>query len=234
MEIPIWAWALFCDTIVPSVILRNIFENPGWYTQYTPYQSEISQGRLEALLNFQTMVSELTGMPVANASLLDEASAAAEAMQMLHRVKNKRPGQEINTFLVSDTCLPVTLDVLKTRAIPLDIVIKVQNHQDFEFTDHAPPFGCLLQYPPQDGEVHHFADITQAAHDAGAYVAVASDLMSLVLLTPPGQWGADVVIGNSQRFGVPMGYGGPHAAFFCHSLKSLSDKLRAESLGFGG
>ncbi len=202
----------FYDTIVPSVILRNIFENPGWYTQYTPYQSEISQGRLEALLNFQTMVSELTGMPVANASLLDEASAAAEAMQMLHRVKNKRPGQEINTFLVSDTCLPVTLDVLKTRATPLDIVIKVQNHQDFEFTDQV--FGCLLQYPSQDGEVHHFAEITQAAHDAGAYVAVASDLMSLVLLTPPGQWGADVVIGNSQRFGVPMGYGGPHAAFF--------------------
>lgn len=202
----------FYNTIVPAVIQRNIFENPGWYTQYTPYQSEIAQGRLEALLNYQTMVSELTAMPVANASLLDEATAAAEAMQMLHRVKNKRPGQNFNTFLVSDTCLPVSIDVLRTRAIPLGIEIKIQPHREFEFKGNV--FGCLLQYPAHDGEVHSFADLTKTAHESEVYVAVVSDLMSLTLLTPPGQWGADVVVGNSQRFGVPLGYGGPHAAFF--------------------
>ncbi|OWY16745.1 glycine dehydrogenase (aminomethyl-transferring) [Sphingobacteriales bacterium UPWRP_1] len=202
----------FYNTITPPVIQRNIFENPGWYTQYTPYQAEISQGRLEALLNFQTMVADLTGMTIANASLLDEATAAAEAMQMLHRVKNKKPGQESNLFLVSDTCLPVTLDVLQTRAQPLGIEIKVQNHAQFEFTPHV--FGCLLQYPAHNGAVFDFETVAEKAHQAEAYVAVVSDLMSLTLLTPPGQWGADVVVGNSQRFGVPMGYGGPHAAFF--------------------
>ncbi|HRI27069.1 MAG TPA: aminomethyl-transferring glycine dehydrogenase [Chitinophagales bacterium] len=202
----------FYDTITPAVIQRNIFENPGWYTQYTPYQSEIAQGRLEALLNFQTMVANLTAMPIANASLLDEATAAAEAMQMLHRVKNKKPGQEMNTFLVSDTCLPYTIDVLKTRAQPLGINLIIQNHNDFSFTPDV--FGCLLQYPSHTGSVYNFENICTAAHAAQAYVAVVSDLMSLLLLTPPGQWGADVVVGNSQRFGVPMGYGGPHAAFF--------------------
>lgn len=202
----------FYDTITPAVIQRNIFENPGWYTQYTPYQSEIAQGRLEALLNFQTMVANLTAMPIANASLLDEATAAAEAMQMLHRVKNKKTGQEMNTFLVSDTCLPYTIDVLKTRAQPLGINLIIQNHHDFSFTPDV--FGCLLQYPSHTGSVYNFQNICTAAHAAQAYVAVVSDLMSLLLLTPPGQWGADVVVGNSQRFGVPMGYGGPHAAFF--------------------
>ncbi|OWY25138.1 glycine dehydrogenase (aminomethyl-transferring) [Sphingobacteriales bacterium UPWRP_1] len=202
----------FYNTITPPVIQRNIFENPGWYTQYTPYQAEISQGRLEALLNFQTMVADLTGMPIANASLLDEATAAAEAMQMLHRIKNKKPGQESNLFLVSDTCLPVTIDVLQTRANPLGIEIRVLNHHQFEFTPYV--FGCLLQYPAHNGSIHDFETVTGKAHAAEVYVAVVSDLMSLTLLTPPGHWGADVVVGNSQRFGVPMGYGGPHAAFF--------------------
>jgi glycine dehydrogenase len=201
------------DTITPSVILRNIFENPGWYTQYTPYQAEIAQGRLEALLNFQTMVSDLTAMPVANASLLDEGTAAAEAMAMFHGVKNKRNKKNItNTFLVSDGVLPQTLDVLRTRSIPFGIEVKVQKVQDFELTDDV--FGVFLQYPNADGSVVDYRALAEEAKAKEIYVTVAADLMSLALLTPPGEWGADAVVGNTQRFGVPMGYGGPHAAFF--------------------
>lgn len=204
----------YYGTIVPAVIQRNIFENPGWYTQYTPYQAEIAQGRLEALLNFQTVICDLTNMPVANASLLDEATAAAEAMQMLHRTQNKNPrAPQNNTFLVADNCLPATIEVLKTRAEPLGIEVKVRHFSRFNFADDG-VFACLLQYPAQDGAIHNYQQLTQNAHNAGVKVVVATDLLSLCLLTPPGDWGADVVIGNSQRFGVPMGYGGPHAAFF--------------------
>lgn len=203
----------YYDTITPSVILRNIFENPGWYTQYTPYQAEIAQGRLEALLNFQTMVSDLTAMPVANASLLDEGTAAAEAMAMFHGVKNKRRKKNpANTLLVSDGVLPQTLDVITTRAIPFGIEVKVQNVKDFDLTDDV--FGLLLQYPNADGSVVDYRALTEEAKAKEIYVTVAADLMSLALLTPPGEWGADAVVGNTQRFGVPMGYGGPHAAFF--------------------
>ena len=203
----------YYDTITPSVILRNVFENPGWYTQYTPYQAEIAQGRLEALLNFQTMVSDLTSMPVANASLLDEGTAAAEAMAMFHGIKNKRRKKNpANIFLVSDGVLPQTLDVLKTRSIPFGIDIKIQNAKDFEFTEDV--FGILLQYPNADGSVADYRALAEEAKAKEIFITVAADLMSLALLTPPGEWGADAVVGNTQRFGVPMGYGGPHAAFF--------------------
>lgn len=204
----------YYGTIVPAVIQRNILENPGWYTQYTPYQAEIAQGRLEALLNFQTLICELTNMPVANASLLDEATAAAEAMQMLHRTQNKNPqAPQNNCFLVADNCLPATIEVIKTRAEPLGIEVKVAPFSQFDFTQNG-VFACLLQYPAQDGAIYNYTQLTADAHTAGVKVVVAADLLSLCLLVPPGDWGADVVIGNSQRFGVPMGYGGPHAAFF--------------------
>lgn len=204
----------YYGTIVPTVIQRNILENPGWYTQYTPYQAEIAQGRLEALLNFQTLICELTNMPVGNASLLDEATAAAEAMQMLHRTQNKNPRQpQNNCFLVADNCLPATIEVIKTRAEPLGIEVKVAPFSQFNFMQDG-VFACLLQYPAQDGAIYNYAQLTADAHTAGVKVVVAADLLSLCLLVPPGDWGADVVIGNSQRFGVPMGYGGPHAAFF--------------------
>lgn len=202
----------YYGTITPPVILRNIFENPGWYTQYTPYQSEIAQGRLEALLNFQTMVCDLCAMEVANASLLDEATAAAEAMLLLHRTKNKTPQSQKNTFWVSDTCLPATIEVLQGRAEPLGITIKIAAHQHFVFD--ATTFGCMVQYPAQDGAIYDYRNTVQQAHEHDADVVVAADLLSLVLLTPPGEWGADIVIGSAQRFGVPIGYGGPHAAFF--------------------
>jgi glycine dehydrogenase len=203
----------YYNTVTPSVIKRNIFENPGWYTQYTPYQAEISQGRLEALLNFQTMVSELTGLPIANASLLDEATAAAEAMTMFFDLKNKRnKGQAINQFLVSDKVFPQTIDVLTTRAEPLGIQVVVQSTDDFEFTDQV--FGVLLQYPAGDGAIEDYRALTEKAKAADIYVGVAADILSLTMLTPPGEWGADVVVGNTQRFGVPMGFGGPHAAYF--------------------
>ena len=202
----------YYNTIVPPVIQRNILENPGWYTQYTPYQAEIAQGRLEALLNFQTMVIDLTGMEVANASLLDEGTAAAEAMAMLHVARNKGKGAEKNVFLVSDKCFPQTIDILITRSAPLGIEIKVQDHNSFEFGDDV--FGALLQYPGEDGTVEDYSSIISKAHNAGAYVTVAADLLSLTVLTPPGEMGADVVVGNTQRFGVPLGYGGPHAAYF--------------------
>jgi glycine dehydrogenase len=203
----------FYDTIVPSVILRNIFENPGWYTQYTPYQAEISQGRLEALLTFQTMVSDLTGLEVANASLLDEATAAAEAMTMLHRVRSRlKVEKEAHTFLVSDGTLPQTIEVLKNRAEPLGIELKISDFRNFNFTAHV--YGIFLQYPAENGEVHDYREIIQQAHDQDCLVVMAADIMSLALLTPPGELGADVAVGLTQRFGVPMGYGGPHAAYF--------------------
>ncbi len=202
----------YYDCITPGVISRNIFENPGWYTQYTPYQAEVSQGRLEALLNFQTMVADLTKMEVANASLLDEGTAAAEAMTMLARLCNKNSKRNANIFLVSEKCFPQTIDVLKTRADPLEIELIIGDHLSFKFNDRV--FGALVQYPDGDGQIFDYSDFIQNAHRTGALVAVAADLLSLTLLTPPGEIGADVVVGSSQRFGVPLGYGGPHAAYF--------------------
>ena len=203
----------YYDTITPSVIKRNILENPGWYTAYTPYQAEISQGRLEGLLNFQTMVSDLTGLPIANASLLDEATAAAEAMLMLfHSRSRQKQKAEANDFFVSDACFPQTIDVLKTRALPLGINLIIGNYSDFIPSDSL--FGAIVQYPDMLGNVKDFKEFSDKIHQFDAGLVVATDLMSLTVLTPPGEWGADVVVGNSQRFGVPMGYGGPHAAFF--------------------
>ena len=205
------------DTITPSVILRMVMENPGWYTPYTPYQAEIAQGRLESLLNFQTMVADLTGMDVANASLLDEATAGAEAMTLLHRVRaNRGAAGKRALFLVSDRCLPQTIDVVRARAEPLDIDVEVGpiEGMTFDARSGSTPFGVLLQYPDESGLVQDLAPFITRAHDAGALVAVGADLLALALLTPPGEMGADVVFGNSQRFGVPLGYGGPHAAFF--------------------
>jgi len=202
----------YYDCVTPGVIQRNILENPGWYTQYTPYQAEISQGRLEALLNFQTMVCDLTGMEIANASLLDEATAAAEAMTMLHRVKDRKLKDKADSFFVSENCFPQTIDLLRTRAEPLGIKLIIGNHEEFEFDDNI--FGVLLQYPGADGEIHDYSDFVRNAHESGILTAVAADLLSLTLLTPPGEFGADVVVGSSQRFGVPMGYGGPHAAYY--------------------
>ena len=197
--------------IVPSVILRNVFENPGWYTPYTPYQAEVAQGRLEALLNFQTMVGDLTGMPVANASLLDEATAAAEAMAMMHRVRS-RTARGADRLLVSRGCFPQTLDVVRGRAEPLGIAVEVGEPAAMAIDEGV--FGVLLQTPAEDGAILPIAETVGRAHGAGALVAVCSDLLALTLLTPPGESGADIVVGSSQRFGVPMGYGGPHAAFF--------------------
>jgi glycine dehydrogenase len=196
----------YSDCITPSVILRNVLENPGWYTPYTPYQAEMAQGRLESLLNFQTVVRDLTGMEVANASLLDEATAAAEAMTMLHRVNSKSV-----KFFVADGCFPQTIDVLRTRAEPLGIELVVGDWRNADLTG---AFGALLQTPDEAGLVHDLRGFIDAAHRTGALVAVGADLLSATLLTPPGEMGADVVFGNSQRFGVPLGYGGPHAAFF--------------------
>jgi len=199
----------YYGTVVPSVIKRNILENPGWYTQYTPYQAEISQGRLEALLNFQTMVSDLTGLPMANASLLDEGTAAAEAMVMFYNSCTKI---DSSIFLVSDQCHPQTIDVLKTRSEPLGIQLKIQHYNDFIFDDNV--FGVLVQNPDTEGNINDFSKLCANAHNNNAFVCIATDLLALTLLKPPGEMGADVAIGNSQRFGVPMGYGGPHAAFF--------------------
>lgn len=216
-------------TITPAVILRNVFQNPGWYTQYTPYQAEIAQGRLEALLNFQTAVSDLTGMPIANASLLDEGTAAAEAMAMFYHLKNKRnKGETINEFFVEDGVLPQTLDVLKTRATPLNIKIVRGDWQSFAPTDKT--FGVLLQYPAQTGAVEDYRAFAEKTKIQGIYLTVAADLLSLSLLTPPGEWGADAVVGNTQRFGVPMGYGGPHAAYFA-TLETFKRQLPGRIIG---
>ncbi len=201
----------YYNNITPNVILRSVFENPGWYTQYTPYQAEIAQGRLEALLNYQTMVSDLTGLPIANASLLDEGTAAAEAMTMLYgaRVKAKA---NADTFLVSKNALPQTIDLLKSRALPLELTIEVVDETAFDFPEDA--FGILLQYPDANGSVNDYKALIEKAHANNVFVVMATDLLALTLLTSPGELGADVAVGNSQRFGVPMGFGGPHAAFF--------------------
>lgn len=203
----------YYNTILPGVIQRNILENPGWYTSYTPYQAEISQGRLEALLNFQTMVADLTGLPIANASLLDEGSAAAEAMIMAFNSRSREAVKAgANKFFVSERLFPQTIDVIKTRALPLNIELVFGNHETFGFDSTV--FGAIIQYTDHKGEIIDYSAFTELAHASGAFVAVAADLLSLALLTPPGEWGADIVVGSSQRFGVPMGYGGPHAAFF--------------------
>jgi len=197
----------YYDCITPPVIQRNILENPGWYTAYTPYQAEIAQGRLEALLNFQQMIIDLTALDIANASLLDEATAAAEAMSLCHAVVPKR-----KTFFVADNCHPQTIAVLQTRAKPLGIEIKIGDYSRFKFDDAV--FGALIQYPATDGAIYDYSDFVTRAHSAGALVVVAADILALTLLKPPGEFGADVAVGITQRFGVPLGFGGPHAAYF--------------------
>ena len=204
----------YYNTILPGVIQRNILENPGWYTAYTPYQAEIAQGRLEALLNYQTMVSDLTAMPLANASLLDEGTAAAEAMLMLFNARSRdKKKANANIFLVSKDCFPQTIDLLKTRATPVGIDLKICDHSTFDFSDPS-VFGMLIQYPSKYGQIEDYKALAQDAKNNEVGVSVAADLLSLTLLTPPGEWGADVVVGTTQRFGIPMGYGGPHAAYF--------------------
>nr|MDQ6937731.1 glycine dehydrogenase (aminomethyl-transferring) [Actinomycetota bacterium] len=200
----------YYDTITPSVIRRNVLENPAWYTAYTPYQPEISQGRLEALLNFQTMVEDLTGLPVAGASMLDEATAAAEAMTLAHRASAAaRTGA--TAFVVDREALPQTLDVIRTRAVPLGLrVIEHDMSQPLPDTDL---FGVLVQYPGAGGAIRDLAPIAAAAHARGALLAVAADLLALTLIAPPGELGADVAVGTTQRFGVPLGFGGPHAGY---------------------
>jgi glycine dehydrogenase len=203
----------YYNNILPSVIQRNVLENPGWYTAYTPYQAEIAQGRLEALLNFQTMVIDLTGLPVANASLLDEATAASEALFMFYSNRSRdKVRQNANKFFISSGCFPQTLDVIRTRAVPYGIELVVGETSEFKAEDGY--FGMLLQYPDLNGEVHDYRKLVESCKANEVQVAVASDLLALAMLTPPGEWGADCVVGNSQRFGVPLGFGGPHAAFF--------------------
>ena len=199
----------YYDTITPGVILRNVFENPGWYTQYTPYQAEIAQGRLQALLNFQTMVIDLTGMEIANASLLDEGTAAAEAMFMQY---STRKNQAAKKFFVSELLFAQTIDILKTRANPYGIELVIGNHVDFVATEDF--FGAIVQYPAGNGEVFDYRNFASELHNQNIKLTVAADILSLTLLTPPGEWGADIVVGTTQRFGIPMGFGGPHAAFF--------------------
>ena len=203
----------YFNTILPGVIQRNILENPGWYTAYSPYQAEIAQGRMEALLNYQTMVSELTGMEIANASLLDEGTAAAEAMILLYNNRSrKQKSEKITNFFVSELCFPQTIEILKTRAVPLGVNLIIANHNEVEINDQF--FGAILQYPAKYGEVIDYADFVNQLKGIEAGVVVAADLLSLSLLTPPAEWGADIVVGTTQRFGIPMGYGGPHAAYF--------------------
>lgn len=199
----------YYDTITPGVILRNVMENPGWYTQYTPYQAEIAQGRLQALLNFQTMVIDLTGMEIANASLLDEGTAAAEAMFMQYSL---RKNQNATKYFVSELVFAQTIDILKTRANPFGIELVIGNHEKFTATDDF--FGAIVQYPAANGEISDYKPFADQLHIHNIKLTVAADLLSLTLLTPPGEWGADVVVGTTQRFGIPMGFGGPHAAFF--------------------
>src|SRR5215470_7415956 len=197
----------YYDCITPPVIQRNVLENPGWYTAYTPYQAELAQGRLEALLNFQQMIIDLTALDIANASMLDEATAAAEAMTLCHAAVPDR-----KRFFVADNCHPQTIAVVQTRAKPLGIEIQIGDYSRFKFDSTF--FGALVQYPASDGAIYDYADFVRQAHDAGALVVVAADILALTLLKPPGEFGADVAIGNTQRFGVPLGFGGPHAAYF--------------------
>src|SRR6266542_5581427 len=196
------------DCITPPVILRNILENPGWYTQYTPYQAEIAQGRLEALLTFQTMVADLTGLPLANASLLDEATAAAEAMSMARALA--RGGKA--GFFVAEDCHPQTVAVVKTRAAPVGIHIHVGRLEDVDFAAQD-LFGVLVQYPTTDGRIRDYAPLAEKAHAAGALLVAAADILALTVLRAPGEFGADIAVGSTQRFGVPLGFGGPHAAY---------------------
>jgi glycine dehydrogenase len=203
----------YYNTITPGVIQRNVFESPGWYTAYTPYQAEIAQGRLEALLNFQTVIADLTGLPIANASLLDEATAAAEAMHMMYSSRSKEAeAAGANKFFVSKECFPQTIAVLKTRSVPVGIELVIGDHLNTKIDKSF--FGVLLQYPAADGQVYDYAPLVKTVKEMDVQVAVAADILSLTLLTPPGEWGADVVVGSTQRLGVPMGYGGPHAAYF--------------------
>ncbi|SMO51493.1 aminomethyl-transferring glycine dehydrogenase [Fodinibius sediminis] len=201
------------ETLTPNVILRNVLENPGWYTAYTPYQAEIAQGRLEALINFQTMVSDLTGRELANASLLDEGTAAAEAMSMFYAMRRGGKRKKAHTFFVSDLCHPQTIEVVRGRAEPLDIDVVVGDHRELDLAADD-LYGILLQYPGTDGSVADYSNFIEAAREEGNQVVVAADLLSLTVLTPPGEMGADAVVGSAQRFGVPMGYGGPHAGYF--------------------
>ena len=220
----------YYGTITPPVIQRNILENPGWYTAYTPYQAEISQGRLEALLNYQTMVTEMTGLSISNASLLDESTAAAEAMIMMLRSTKER-----NQLLVASDCHPQTIDVLKTRSEPIGVELIIKPLDEFDFTEKI--FGVLIQYPSTDGKVFDFGDLCNQAHDNGSLVAVATDLMALALIPTPGEIGADIAIGNSQRFGVPMGFGGPHAAFISakeNFKRKMPGRIIGESVDSNG
>ena len=220
----------YYGTITPPVIQRNILENPGWYTAYTPYQAEISQGRLEALLNYQTMVTEMTGLSISNASLLDESTAAAEAMIMMLRSTKER-----NQLLVASDCHPQTIDVLKTRSEPIGVELIIKPLDEFNFTDKT--FGVLIQYPSTDGKVFDFGDLCKQAHDNGSLVAVATDLMALALIPTPGEIGADIAVGNSQRFGVPMGFGGPHAAFISakeNFKRKMPGRIIGESVDSNG
>jgi glycine dehydrogenase len=198
----------YSDTVTPPVIQRNILENPGWYTAYTPYQAEIAQGRLEALLNFQTMITDLTALDIANASLLDEGTAAAEAMALCRATV----GGDRTTFFVAHNCHPQTIEIVQTRAEPLGIKIVIGDFSSFKFDETV--FGALVQYPATDGAIHGYESFAKAAHDAGALLVVAADILALTLLKPPGEFGADVAVGSTQRFGVPLGFGGPHAAYF--------------------
>lgn len=201
------------NTITPAVIQRNVFENPVWYTSYTPYQAEISQGRLEALMNFQTAISDLTAMPLANSSLLDEATAAAEAMAMMYALRSReQQKRDANVLLVDENIFPQTLAVIQTRALPQGIKVCISNYKEWEFTPNT--FGCLVQYPNASGSIEEYREWVEKAHEAGCKVAVAADILSLALLTPPGEWGADVVVGSTQRLGIPLFYGGPSAGYF--------------------
>jgi glycine dehydrogenase len=216
----------------PGVIQRNILENPGWYTQYTPYQAEISQGRLEALLNFQTSVTDLTGLPIANASLLDEGTAAAEAMNMFYAVRKNKNAKK---FLVSEECFPQTIDVLKTRSHSLGIELVISAHKKFNLDDSC--FGLLVQYPAADGEIYDYAELFRDAHEKNIFTVIAADLLSLALFASPGEMNADAAVGNSQRFGVSMGYGGPHAAYFAvkeHFKRNIPGRIIGASVDSHG
>ena len=201
------------DTVTPAVVQRNVFENPVWYTSYTPYQAEISQGRLEALLNFQTVISDLTALPLANCSLLDEATAAAEAATMMYGLRSRAQQKaQANVLFVDEEIFPQTLAVIRTRAIPQGMVVKVGSYKNLTFTPDI--FGCIVQYPNNSGSIEDYREFTEQAHAAGCKMAVAADILSLALLVPPGEWGADIAFGSSQRLGTPMFYGGPSAAYF--------------------
>ncbi|MEI8009883.1 MAG: aminomethyl-transferring glycine dehydrogenase [Candidatus Nitrotoga sp.] len=226
----------YYNTIVPPVIQRNILENPGWYTAYTPYQAEISQGRLEALLNFQTMVMDLTGMEIANASLLDEATAAAEAMAMLFSCRTREAIESgASKFFVSNECYPQTIDLLRTRSAPMGIELVIGDFRTAILGSEV--YGALLQYPAADGQIYDYTDFARKAKINGTAIAVAADILSLTLLVPPGEWGADVVVGSTQRLGIPMGYGGPHAAYFaCHEeyKRSMPGRIIGVSVDVNG